>query len=123
MDCLFCKMVEGSIPSKKIYEDGICFAILDLHPSSDGHTLVIPKKHITDMMELDDDTLTHIYNVAKKLSPTLMEKMNAQALSLRVNYGSSQEIKHFHLHVLPNYGIKKPTISQSDAYEILKDSF
>ena len=123
MDCLFCKMVEGSIPSKKIYEDDICFAILDLHPSSDGHTLVIPKKHITDMMELDDDTLTHIYNVAKKLSPTLMEKMNAQALSLRVNYGSSQEIKHFHLHVLPNYGIKKPTISQSDAYEILKDSF
>lgn len=122
-NCLFCKMIKGEIPYKKVYEDSNVLAILDLYPSSDGHTLVIPKKHVTDMFELDKDSLTHIYEVAKKLSPTLMDKFNATALSLRVNYGDTQEIKHFHLHILPNYGIKKPTLSQSDAYEIIKDSF
>lgn len=122
-NCIFCKIINNEIPSKKIYEDENVIAILDLHPSSDGHTLIIPKKHITDMIEMDNDTLSHIYNVAKKLTPTLMEKMNAKALSLRVNYGTSQEIKHFHMHVLPNYGIKKASMTQDEEYEILKDAF
>jgi histidine triad (HIT) family protein len=112
-------MVSGEIPVKKIYEDDQVIAILDLHPSSDGHTLIIPKKHFEDMMSIDDETLLHIYSVAKKLSPILMEKMHATACSLRINYGDSQEIKHFHLHILPNYGIKKCTISQEQAYEII----
>ena len=120
-NCLFCKMVKGEIPCKKIYEDDICFAILDLHPSSDGHTLIIPKKHYTDLFELDNNTLTYLYDIAKRLSPTLMEKFNASALSLRINYGDTQEIKHFHLHILPNYGIKKPKLTQDEAYEIIKD--
>lgn len=122
-NCIFCKIINNEIPSKKIYEDENVIAILDLHPSSDGHTLIIPKKHITDMIEMDNDTLSHIYNVAKKLTPTLMDKMNAKALSLRVNYGTSQEIKHFHMHVLPNYGIKKASMTQDEEYEILKDAF
>jgi histidine triad (HIT) family protein len=122
-DCLFCKMVKGEIPCKKIYEDDTVMAILDLHPSADGHTLIIPKKHFTDFYAIDDVTLNHVYDVAKKLAPTLINKMHAQALSLRINYGSTQEIKHFHLHLLPNYGIKKCTLSQSEAWNILKDSF
>lgn len=122
-NCIFCKIINNEIPSKKIYEDENVIAILDLHPSSDGHTLIIPKKHITDMIEMDNDTLSHIYNVAKKLTPTLMDKMNAKALSLRINYGTSQEIKHFHMHVLPNYGIKKASMTQDEEYEILKDAF
>ena len=121
-DCLFCKMISGEIPCKKIYEDDICFAILDLHPSSDGHTLIIPKKHYNDMFDLDNNVLTHIYDVVKIISPTLIDKFNASALSLRINYGDTQEIKHFHLHVLPNYSIKKPKLTQEEAYEILKDS-
>ena len=122
MDCLFCKMVNGEIPTKKIYEDENVIVILDLHPSSDGHSLVIPKKHITDMMELDNEDLVNVYSVAKKISPILMDKMNAKGLSLRINYGDSQEIKHFHLHVLPNYQISKPKLSQNEAYDILKDA-
>ena len=119
--CLFCDMVNNKIPTKKIYEDEYCIAILDLHPSSDGHTLVIPKKHYTDMLELDNEYLTHIYDVQRHLTPILMEKFNAKGLSLRINYGESQEIKHFHMHILPNYQIKKPTLTQDEAYEILKD--
>ena len=121
-NCLFCKIIKGEIPDKRIYEDDQVIALLDLHPACDGHTLIIPKKHITDMMEMDDETLIHIYEVAKKLTPTLMDKTNSTGLSLRVNYGDSQEIKHFHMHVLPNYQYKKPSMSQEEAYELLKDA-
>ena len=121
-NCIFCKIIKGEIPDKRIYEDDKVIALLDLHPAANGHTLIIPKKHITDMIEMDDDTLIHIYNVAKKLTPILMEKTNSTALSLRVNYGDSQEIKHFHMHLLPNYQYKKVTMTQNEAYELLKDT-
>ena len=121
-DCIFCKIVNGEIPSKKIYEDESVIVILDLHPVCDGHSLIIPKKHITDMMDMDDETLSKIWEVAQKLTPILMDKMNASGSSLRVNYGDSQEIKHFHMHLLPNYQYKKPTMTQEEAYEILKNA-
>ena len=121
-NCIFCKIIKGEIPDKRIYEDDKVIALLDLHPACDGHTLIIPKKHITDMIEMDNDTLTHIYEVAKKLTPTLMEKTNAKGLSLRINYGDSQEVKHFHMHVLPNYQFKKASMTQDEAYELLKDA-
>lgn len=120
-DCLFCKMVNGEVPCQKLYEDEYCFAILDLHPAAIGHTLVIPKKHYTDLMELDNDTLIHINDVAKRIIPILMNKFNCTSCSTRVNYGDSQVIKHYHLHILPNYFITKPTLTQSETYEILKD--
>ena len=123
MNCLFCKMISGDIPCKKIYEDTNVIAILDLHPSSDGHTLIIPKKHYEDMLTIDNDTFINVYNVAQKLAPILMEKMHASALSIRINYGDTQEIKHFHMHLLPNYGLEKAKLTQDEAYEILKDSF
>ena len=120
MDCIFCKIANSEIPSSKIYEDDKVIAILDLNPAVDGHTLIIPKKHVTDMMDIDEDTLRAVYSAAKKLTPELMTKLNKTAMSLRVNYGDSQEIKHFHLHLLPNYGKDKATMSQSEVYEILK---
>lgn len=122
-NCIFCKIINGEIPSKKIYEDDNVIVILDLHPTCDGHSLIIPKKHITDMMEIDNETINNVWTVAKKLTPTLMKKMNATALSLRVNYGDSQEIKHFHMHLLPNYQYKKPSMTQEESYELLKDAF
>ena len=120
-DCLFCKIIKGDIPSKKIYEDDKVIAILDLHPACDGHTLLIPKKHYSDFIELSDEELIYINNVAKKLAPILMDKVKATGFSTRVNYGDSQEIKHYHMHLLPNYLYKKPTLSQEEAYELLKD--
>ena len=121
-NCIFCKIISGEIPSKKIYEDDNVIVILDLHPACDGHSLIIPKKHITDMIEMDCETINKVWDVTKKLTPTLMEKMNATALSLRVNYGDSQEIKHFHMHLLPNYQFKKASKTQEETYEILKDT-
>ena len=122
MDCLFCKMVDGSIPTNKVYEDDYVIAILDLHPNANCHTLVIPKKHFNDLIDIDDDYLIHINDAAKKIIPVIMDKTNAKSLSTRVNYGELQEIKHYHLHLLPDYNIKKATLSQSEAWELLKDS-
>ncbi len=119
-DCLFCKIINGEIPSKKIFEDEKVVVIMDVNPAVDGHLLVIPKKHVTDFTELSDDLLIHINKVAKEISQDVMKKLNAKALSFCVNYGESQIIKHFHLHVLPNYHKKAKSLSIDEVYEIIK---
>ena len=119
MDCLFCKIVSGKIPSYKIYEDELVYAFLDINPDSNGHTLVIPKKHYLDMDDIPLDTLTHIFKVAKELKVMLEEKLNADGLTFIQNNGDVQEVKHFHLHLKPYY--KNNTISDvKDIYELLK---
>ena len=82
MECLFCKMIQGEVPCKKIYEDEKVIAILDLYPDSDCHTLIIPKKHFEDLMTIDEETLLHINEVAKKLIPILWIKLRLKPLAL-----------------------------------------
>lgn len=120
-DCIFCKIINGDIPSKKLYEDDKVLVILDVNPKVDGHSLVIPKEHVTDFMEINDELLTHVYKVAREVSKTLMTKLDATALTLGVNYGDSQVVKHFHLHLLPNYEVKKASMSLDEVYSILKE--
>lgn len=120
-ECIFCKIINGDIPSKKLYEDDKVLVILDVNPKVDGHSLVIPKEHVTDFMEISDELLSHVYKVAREVSKTLMTKLDATALTLGVNYGDSQVVKHFHLHLLPNYEIKKASMSLDEVYSILKE--
>lgn len=120
-ECIFCKIINGDIPSKKLYEDDKVLVILDVNPKVDGHSLVIPKEHVTDFMEISDELLAHVYKVAREVSKTLMTKLDATALTLGVNYGDSQVVKHFHLHLLPNYEIKKASMSLDEVYSILKE--
>lgn len=102
MDCIFCKIINGEMPSKKIYEDDLVYAFMDIDPTVDGHVLLIPKKHYTDFTELDDNIIIHMHKVRKELTKLLMDKLNAKALSISFNYGDSQVVKHFHMHLLPN---------------------
>lgn len=104
MDCIFCKIANGELPSKVLYQDDIVMVIMDANPILDGHTLIIPKKHYTDFMELDDEITTHIFSVAKKMTNILMEKLNAKSVTLLINYGDDQKVKHYHLHLLPDFG-------------------
>lgn len=120
-ECIFCKIINGDIPSKKLYEDDKVIVIMDVNPKVDGHSLVIPKEHVTDFMEISDELLTHVYKVAREISNTLMTKLNANALTLGVNYGDSQVVKHFHLHLLPNYEIKEASMTLDEVYNILKE--
>lgn len=120
-DCIFCKIVNGKIPSMKVYEDDVCLAYLDINPDSDGHTLIIPKKHYTDIYELPKEVLEHIFDVAKTMMNDLKGKLNCTGYTLMINYGSSQEVKHFHLHVKPQYEDKK-FVEFIKHKELLKDT-
>lgn len=102
-DCIFCKIVNGDIPSMKVYEDDVVMAFLDVNPDCDGHTLIIPKKHYKDINDIPDDVLTHVYKVAKNISNTLIKKLGATGISYLQNNGDVQEVKHYHLHVKPYY--------------------
>lgn len=119
MDCLFCKIIKNEIPSYTIYEDEIVKAFLDINPDSNGHLLIIPKKHTLDLDTIDMDTLNHILMVAKKLKKVLEEKLNIDGLTLIQNSGDVQEVKHYHLHLKPFYNEKQEKMDIKEVYEIL----
>lgn len=100
---IFCKIINGEIPSKSIYEDELVRVILDVNPRSNGHCLIIPKKHYQDLYDIDKEVLNHIMEVAKNISTRLIEKLNCDGITLEQNNGISQEVKHFHLHIIPRY--------------------
>ena len=103
MDCIFCKIIRKEIPSKTIYEDELVTVIMDINPKVDGHLLIIPKKHYTDYQSLDQEITTHIFEVAKTIGTKELKNLNVKSLSLVINYGDAQEVKHFHMHLLPEY--------------------
>ena len=119
MDCIFCKIVNGEIPSKKIYEDDKVIAIMDVNPVVDGHVLIIPKEHIEDYTKLNNELLLHIYNIAQKLANEIMSKLNSRGITLTVNYGDSQIVKHFHLHLLPDYQLNDKDKDIVEVYKLL----
>ena len=106
MDCLFCKIINGDIPSYKVYENEYVFAFLDINPDADGHTLIVPKKHFKDIEDIDENTLLEIFKAAKTVKKLLEEKLNCDGITLMQNNGDVQEVKHFHLHVKPYYNNK-----------------
>ena len=103
MDCLFCKIANGEIPSKTVYEDEIVKVFLDINPVSNGHLLIVPKKHFDNILDIDDNTLLHIRKITIKMYDLLKEKLNIEGLTLAENNGYGQAIKHFHLHLMPRY--------------------
>ena len=123
MDCIFCKIANGEIPSKILFEDDFVVVIMDTNPTVNGHSLIIPKKHYTDYQELDQEILTHIFDIAKTIGPKIMEKLGAKSLTLLVNYGDDQKIKHFHLHLLPDFGNRESAATKTpeEIFAILKN--
>lgn len=119
MDCLFCKIIEGSIPCEKIYEDDDVLVFLDISPTTNGDTLIVPKKHYQDFRDVDSDLLLHIYDIIKKLYPLYQEKLHCDGLTISHNTDYGQEIKHFHIHFIPRY--TNDQVSHSSNKAILKD--
>lgn len=103
MDCLFCKIIEGIIPSEVIYEDDIVKVFLDINPTTNGDSLIVPKKHFKDFREVPNDLLNHMNDVIKKLYPIYQEKLHCEGLTICHNTDYGQEIKHFHIHFIPRY--------------------
>lgn len=103
MDCIFCKIIKGEIPSYKIYEDDFVLGFLDINPSTNGDLLLIPKNHVETILDLDSNVWLHLQEVVKKLYPTLKERLACSGLTLVQNNEYGQDVKHFHLHVTPRY--------------------
>ncbi len=117
MDCIFCKIIEGEIPSYTVYEDEIVKVFLDVNPDSNGHLLIIPKKHILDINEMDANTWTHMLEITKKMRKLLETKLQIDGLTLIQNNGMIQEVKHFHLHLKPFYRDPQTILPVEDIYE------
>lgn len=119
MDCIFCKISENLINSKTIYEDDTLKVFLDINPDSNGHCLIIPKKHFKDLFDIEEETLNHILKIAKLISKKLIDTLKSDGITLVQNNGDIQEVKHFHLHLKPYYN--NPSIMDIDTiYELLK---
>lgn len=119
MNCLFCKINNNECDSLTIYEDEYVRVILDAFPDTNGHTLIIPKKHIEDMDYMDNETLSHINDVAKDIKKLLYKALNPDGMVFIVNYGMNQVIKHYHLHLIPTYKGKVKQIDRNMIYEII----
>ena len=101
-DCLFCKIIAGEIPSKKVYEDALCYAFYDIDPQAPTHFLVVPKKHITSaaaLTEEDGALLGHIFAVIAKLAAEQGLNNGYRVIS-NVGEDAGQTVKHLHFHVL-----------------------
>ena len=120
MDCLFCKIIKGEIPSYKVYEDDIVYAFLDINPDSNGHTLIIPKKHTLNLDTIDNDTLIKIMDSAREIKKILYEKLNCDGITLIQNNGDVQEVKHFHLHLKPYYNQKQSIDQVENVYKKIR---
>lgn len=116
MNCIFCKIVNNEIPSYKIYEDDLIMAFLDINPDSAGHTLIIPKSHTLDINSISDELLSHIIIKSKDIATLVTSKLGSDGFTLVQNNGCAQGVKHFHLHIIPNYE-KKYEMDILDVYK------
>lgn len=103
--CIFCEIVKGNIPSKKVYEDDEILAILDIAQTTRGHTLVMPKKHYTDIYEADPEVLKKLIVKVQELGKMICENLGAQGSNILVNTDevAGQSVHHLHFHIIPRY--------------------
>lgn len=112
-DCVFCKIANGEIPSRTLYEDEKFRVILDLGPATRGHALLLPKDHASDLFELSEETAAAVLIVAKKVAANMKEKLHFDGLNLVQNNGTAagQTVSHFHLHMIPRYDMDGQNIN------------
>lgn len=111
-DCIFCKIINGEIPSTKIYEDDDIIVVLDAFPSSVGHCLVLPKKHCKDIFDVDKIVATKLFPLASKLAKSMQHVLKCDGINILQNNGevAGQTIFHFHVHIIPRYKNDNVTI-------------
>jgi len=102
MDCVFCKILKGELPSYKIYEDEYTYVFLDISKDIDGHTLVIPKKHVTNVLDCDEETLKHVMTTVKKVSDHYAN-LGYEGVNIMNASGEAaqQTVFHLHFHIIP----------------------
>lgn len=125
-DCVFCKIIDGSIPSIKVYEDDYCLAFMDITPLSKGHTLLIPKTHVADIFEMTEDIAKNLYAAAPKVANAIKSAFNPIGLNTLNNNGAAagQSVFHYHLHFIPRYdesGLKLTWETKKYDFDVLNE--
>jgi len=131
-DCIFCKLANGEIPTRVVYEDEDFCVIMDAAPAAKGHCLILPKEHFSNIYEIEDEVLGKAFKLAKKMTAHLTEKLGCDGFNIVQNNGvtAGQTVFHFHIHLIPRYendglgiGWKpgKPTDEeQNSVYKLIK---
>ena len=102
-DCIFCKIIEGSVPSLKVYEDERTLAFMDVAKDVDGHILVVPKAHRKNILDCDEETLARLMWTVKRISNHLTDNCGYDGVNLlnASDESAGQSVPHFHIHVIP----------------------
>ncbi len=105
MDCLFCKISHKEIPSEVVYEDDKTFAFLDIFPRAGGHTVIVPKIHAENVLDLPDELAAPLLLTVKRVTDILNKSLKPQGFTIGINHGrvSGQAVDHLHIHVIPRY--------------------
>ena len=104
-DCIFCRIIAGEIPGQIVQEDERTVAFMDISPATRGHTLVVPRRHARDLLEIEAEDLEAVILAAKRLASRMPERLGADGVNLLNSCGRAawQTVFHFHLHVIPRY--------------------
>lgn len=102
-DCIFCKIIKGEAPSYKIYEDDKTYAFLDIAKDCVGHTVVVPKKHCTNVLDCDEEYYTAVMNTVQKISRHYVENCGFDGVNILNASGKAaqQSVFHLHVHIIP----------------------
>lgn len=103
MDCLFCKIIAGDIPSHTIYEDDFVYAFLDIYPCSEGHTIVLPKQHFTRFTDMSEKEAASLFSSVNKIAKVVEDALELEAMNIGINNGeiAGQTVPHVHVHIIP----------------------
>ncbi|WP_446898748.1 histidine triad nucleotide-binding protein [Clostridium sp. LBM24168] len=110
-ECIFCKIVKGEIPSEKVYEDDFVLSFKDINPGAPVHVLIIPKKHISSINDLDKDSsniIAHIFMVAKKIAQDLNIAEDGYRIVSNTGKDGGQTVPHVHFHLLGGRSLSWP---------------
>ena len=104
-DCLFCGILDGSIPSQQVDSDELTMSFMDINPATPGHALVIPRAHSADLLEIEPEDLSACAAAAPRLAKRMMDVLDADGINLVNSCGevAFQTVFHFHIHVIPRY--------------------
>ncbi|HFF7445277.1 TPA: HIT family protein, partial [Streptococcus pyogenes] len=103
--CIFCSIIQGDIPSSKVYEDEQVLAFLDISQTTKGHTLVIPKQHVRNLLEMTAETASHLFARIPKITRAIQSATGATAMNIINNNEAlaGQTVFHAHVHLVPRY--------------------
>lgn len=125
--CVFCEIIAGNIPSKKVYEDDETLAILDISQTTKGHTLVMPKKHYDNFLEMPTDEYGKLMEKTQSVAKKLMKNLEAKGCNILINTNeiAGQSVMHTHVHIIPRYDISDTikfifTENKSDLDKVLQ---